>query len=404
MHFPVLFLLFMSLLSAAPPAPGAGFAEFDARARAGEPLSVVFWGGSLTWGANASDPNRTSYRGLMADYLRQKYPKSSFTFHDAAIGGTGSDLGLFRLERDVLDRDPDLVFLDFTVNDGLYAANPRRAASYETLLREMISRGILVEIVAMGNREVANPAYDITKLGIYQNHLKLADAYQTALGDTILRLQSTARKDPGILDVLYPFDNIHPDDPGYRVFFEAARDGFEAAIKEKRVNRVPESPLSPDLYVHRKRILLRDLPLPKGWKLSKTYRTSLWFDGLSSRWMGDVVLCDINDKNIVEPLKISFEGTLVALFGEANEEGLGFRVLIDGQPVPFVQKKKDPEPVWPFDTTRFGKGNLFKFQNLSENLAPGKHSLEIHPVFPENVTKGQLRIESICVAGPESSP
>src|SRR5262249_6549231 len=93
------------------------FSAFDIRARAGERLNVVFFGASLTWGANASDPQLTSFRGLMAERLEQAYPQARFKFWDAAIGGTGSQLGIFRLERDVLRRQPDLVFLDFSAND-----------------------------------------------------------------------------------------------------------------------------------------------------------------------------------------------------------------------------------------------------------------------------------------------
>jgi hypothetical protein len=37
---------------------------------------------------------------------------------NAAIGGTGSDLGVFRLKHDVLDHDPDLLFVEFAVNDA----------------------------------------------------------------------------------------------------------------------------------------------------------------------------------------------------------------------------------------------------------------------------------------------
>ena len=65
------------------------FAEFDRRAKAGERLTVVFFGASLTWGANATDPLLTSYRAVMANRLEQKYPAAHFTFRDGAIGGTG---------------------------------------------------------------------------------------------------------------------------------------------------------------------------------------------------------------------------------------------------------------------------------------------------------------------------
>ena len=66
------------------PVPTASFADFDRRAREGAELSVVFFGGSLTWSANASDPNRTGFRPLVAEWLRRKYPAARFRFHDAA--------------------------------------------------------------------------------------------------------------------------------------------------------------------------------------------------------------------------------------------------------------------------------------------------------------------------------
>src|SRR5580698_2044882 len=114
------------------------FADFDRRARAGEPLSVVFFGASLTWGANASDPQLTSYRGLLADRLRAEYPLARFRFWDAAIGGTGSQLGVFRLARDVLRRQPDLVVLDFSANDDINSDDRETLSSYEALVRRIV--------------------------------------------------------------------------------------------------------------------------------------------------------------------------------------------------------------------------------------------------------------------------
>ena len=92
----------------------ASFKNFDERGKAGESLNVVFLGGSLTWGANATDPNKTSYRARMGRYLQERYPEAHVNVHDAAIGGTGSQLGMFRLDRDVLAHNPDLVFVELT--------------------------------------------------------------------------------------------------------------------------------------------------------------------------------------------------------------------------------------------------------------------------------------------------
>src|SRR5436309_2048881 len=117
----------------------ADFADFDRRATRGERLNVVFFGASLTWGANATDPMLTSYRAVVARRLEAAYPAAHFRFHDAAIGGTGSQLGVFRLERDVLRHEPDLVFLDFSANDDIYSDNPESLASYEAILRRLIA-------------------------------------------------------------------------------------------------------------------------------------------------------------------------------------------------------------------------------------------------------------------------
>src|SRR5688572_5121433 len=95
------------------------FADFNKRAKAGERLNVVFFGASLTWGANASDPNNTSYRAQLARRMEELYPEARFKFFDSAIGGTGSQLGVFRFDRDVLRHKPDLVFLDFSANDDI---------------------------------------------------------------------------------------------------------------------------------------------------------------------------------------------------------------------------------------------------------------------------------------------
>jgi lysophospholipase L1-like esterase len=389
----------------------ADFAAFDARAQKGEALSVVFFGGSLTWGANASDPQRTSYRALMGQYLRQHYPKSSFTFVDASIGGTGSMLGMFRLDRDVLSHDPDLVFLDFTLNDNLWGTEPQPLASYEIILRELIGRGVPVVQVFMTDRSQALPNADLSRLHRYEDHVKLAKAYGTGVGDVLQSLHQKVGSGAADPKVLWPFDGIHPDDPGYRLFFEAVRDGYESAVREKRVCSVPAKAVFSDDYATRQRIRLVDSPLPKGWERAKTYRTSLWFDGLSSRWMGDVAMCDAKHGDQIEPLRVEFSGTFVGVFGEADQNGMGFRATVDGKPLLFHPNKKlPPSEIFPFDTSRFGEGRLFIWRPLSEDLPPGKHVLEIMPEVPAPTTKEaqqtggkkatrQLRIESICVAG-----
>jgi lysophospholipase L1-like esterase len=393
-------LLTSSALGAGGTERSASFAEFDRRATVGEALSVVFFGGSLTYGANASDPGVTSYRGRMSQYLREKYPRARWTFHDAAIGGTGSDLGMFRLERDVLAHQPDLVFLDFMANDGYDGTDLETRCCYETLLRRMIGQGIAVEQMYFGFKwQFGKDGYKPEAFTRRTDYQKLAGAYHVAQGDLYPLLQDALISGKVSADTLWPFDGVHPDDPGYEVFFQAARIGFEAAVDQGLVCTVPEQPLFGQM-TDVERIRLADRPLPNGWSRAKTYRTSLWFDGLSSRWMGDVALCDVRDAGEIEPLRVEFEGSFLGFFGEASHEGLDFQVKLDGQPFPFDvrnQGQLEAKPDWPFRIT-YGQGNLFVWRKKITMLPPGKHVLEIVPLIPAGTTKGQLRIESVCVA------
>jgi len=380
--------------------PAASFGDFDRRARAGEPLSVVFFGGSLTWGANATAPNRTSYRGLMAKYLRAKYPRSPLAFHDAAIGGTGSRLGLFRLQRDVLAYKPDLVVYEFTVNDDAGGTDLPTLACYETMLREMIGKGIAVMQVFTAFRYDYGGQWDPLDAPRYKAHVKLARAYHTAVGDCRAHLKDVLSAEKHTPAELWPIDGVHPGDAGYGVFFEAVRDGFERAVREGRRCVVPARPVFSDAYGRRTRLRLVDRALPAGWKRAKAFRTSMWFDGLSSRWMDDVAVCDVKDRQAVKPLVVAFRGTYVAVFGEMDEDGLSFEAFIDGRRFRDARDKKHPpKDAWEASAKRFGKGRLFFFRPLADGLAPGPHKLEIRPVFPDGASKGQLRIESVMFAG-----
>ncbi len=51
------------------------------------------------------------------EWLRKQYPSARFSEIQAAIGGTGSRLGVFRYGQDVLQYKPDLVFVEFATND-----------------------------------------------------------------------------------------------------------------------------------------------------------------------------------------------------------------------------------------------------------------------------------------------
>ena len=87
-----------------------GLANFFAKLEKGGPVTVAYLGGSIT--------AQNGWRVLSRDWLQKQYPKATVTGVHAAIGGTGSDLGVFRVEADALQAKPDLLFVEFAVNDS----------------------------------------------------------------------------------------------------------------------------------------------------------------------------------------------------------------------------------------------------------------------------------------------
>ncbi|WP_207532130.1 GDSL-type esterase/lipase family protein [Desertivirga arenae] len=87
-----------------------GLPNFYRKISDGKPVTVAYLGGSITEAANG-------WRDQSAEKIRQRFPNAKINAINAGIGGTGSDLGVFRLRAQVLSQKPDLVFVEFAVND-----------------------------------------------------------------------------------------------------------------------------------------------------------------------------------------------------------------------------------------------------------------------------------------------
>jgi len=124
---------------------------------------------------------------VMRDWFEQHYPAAHFRFRDSAIGGTGSQLGAFRLHRDVLAHRPDLVFVDFTANDDINSADPETLASYESILRRLATAGIPVVQVAFPFKWDIDTA-KLPNMKRLVAHRALADTYGNGWGDAVTRI------------------------------------------------------------------------------------------------------------------------------------------------------------------------------------------------------------------------
>lgn len=106
-----------------------------AKAQAGEAVTVGVIGGSITQGAMASAPEN-KWGAITADWWRRAFPEIEVTFVNAGIGATGSDLGAHRARKDLLSEQPDIVVMEYAVNDSI---NPLAAETLEGLIRQTLA-------------------------------------------------------------------------------------------------------------------------------------------------------------------------------------------------------------------------------------------------------------------------
>ncbi len=407
----LLFIASWAVAADSTPITGGYFAELDRRGKAGEPLTVVFFGASLTWGANATDQAHTSYRAVIADRLAQRYPKAPIRCHEAAIGGTSSQLGVFRVERDVLSRKPDLVFLDFTANDDINSDDPETLGSYEAIVRRLVgeARVPVVQVAFPFKWDIAREL--LPKMKRRLAHRAIAEAYGNGWGDAVELITATVEAGPVTTDTIWDTDGVHPGDLGYQLFAQAAWQGFEAAVASGRVGKVPSAMLNPATYLNAKRVRLESLgTLPAGWQRGKPHLTSLYYDFQMSRWLDGLVVGSnhrtvpaaavgkpARETQALAPLRLRVHAASVVLFGEASPTSGRFRILVDGKPT--IDQHGPNKGKDSFDGNRWGTGTGHLVIEAARDLdATVPHLIEIVPVFAPDQDQ-ELRLESICVAG-----
>lgn len=118
------------------------------RAANGEEITVAYIGGSITEGYHDGLTLTTEQKWvtMATDYIAEKYPSATVNCVNAGLSGTPSVLGNVRLERDVLASDPDIVFIEFAVNDG---GETIYKNAYESMVRTLLTQEKDIAVVLL---------------------------------------------------------------------------------------------------------------------------------------------------------------------------------------------------------------------------------------------------------------
>lgn len=116
----------------------ARLANVMKKAQNGEKITIGMIGGSITQGTGAKSSQENYAFRTMAWWVKA-FPEAAnkLDYVNAGIGATGSYIGVHRAERDLLSKKPDVVVVEFSVND----TDPvRDLQSYDSLVRRILEQ------------------------------------------------------------------------------------------------------------------------------------------------------------------------------------------------------------------------------------------------------------------------
>lgn len=195
--------------------------------------SIVYLGGSITEGQGVDD-KRLCWQGLLQTFLEQEWSGCFFRGFNAGIGGTDSRFGAYRMERDVLPHRPDLLLVEFAVNDYSKDAQEIRDAM-EAILCKLWRQYPMADVlfVLTATIKMSEADYAGNKLPeSVRIHMEVAGKYGIPcvnVGERLLLALKERKVSP---QVLLP-DLVHPGREGYRVYFQHLKEFFQSVLKEE---------------------------------------------------------------------------------------------------------------------------------------------------------------------------
>lgn len=229
------------------------------RAANGESLVIGFLGGSITQGSLSSTP-KTCYAYLVYEWWKKSFPNAAFSFVNGGIGGTTSHYGGARAWKDVLCYRPDIVTVDFSVNDD---ANEFFEETYEGTLRRLLAAPSAPAVVVLNN-----VFYDTGK-NAQDYHNRIADHYgipHVSIKDTVYPDVESGK----IVRADITPDNLHPNDKGHRLvadeickLLDSIKEELEKEDTEGKIIETNDlaslpAPLTENAYEHSRLIQIQD--------------------------------------------------------------------------------------------------------------------------------------------------
>lgn len=346
------------------------------RAENGEKITIAFLGGSITQGSLASKPE-LCYAARVFAWWKETFPKAEFTYINAGIGATDSQFGCARAAEDVLSYNPDVISVEYAVNDS---SNEHYLETFEGVVRKLLSAPNVPAVYTF-----YNVCYDNGASAELQ-HSKVARHYNIPA----FSMQST----------IYPLllsgdiknrditpDDLHPNDAGHKMVADVITYGL---------NKFRVCDVCSDVQI------IKELPAPitvNAYENSVRYRNMnadiVENDGWTADESKQEVITDIFKKGWTATKK----GAKIAFRVNGSCIGVQYRRTIQ-LPAPVAVAKVDGEVKAVLDGN-FNEtwGDKLCLDTLLDHGAGGEHIVEIEITETHEDDKLPMYIVSVIASG-----
>ncbi len=318
-------------------------------------LNVVYFGGSIT--------NQEGWRVYSTNWFKEHFPNANC--YNASIGGTGAEYGWIRLNRDVISKDPDIVFVEYAVNDS---ANTQTAKYMESIVRNLNALE-KPPVIIFVYTTVLN--FDTNTYAMAE-HERIARAYgiqSISIHDYVRSLYNTDAQFASDWDAKnYLPDSTHPSTSG-------ATNGSK--VYGDYVNAVMTSDCA--------KYLVKPLANSAVTPLTEYKNYVYNYDNV------DLTLTDAGDS-----FEYDFEGDELIIDVARNSAGGRFKVEVDGEvKVASAETYVQSGPPMPVRVTDLGEGKHNVVITVLNDATTSSHNVKINSIL----TKGDELIEEKTVFG-----
>lgn len=223
------------------PGNTARLADAMKRAQAGKKITIGTIGGSITQGTAASTTDER-YANRALQWWAKTFPKAQLDFVNAGIGATDSYIGVHRVDADLLSKKPDVVIVDFSVNDTDAALNLQ---TYDSLVRKILQAENHPAVILLFTTQEDGTSLQDTHMQIGSAYNLPMISYKNAVLPEIEAGKFTWKD-------ISP-DNIHPNSVGHGIIGELLWSYFNSVYA--KLDQIDTSdltftapPVTRDLY------------------------------------------------------------------------------------------------------------------------------------------------------------